>query len=97
MQDADSMELVDRKITAATILGVHVTEVYSLQRVAKVARRYMYGVVADVSMDLSTGCDFTKESDRQLTWRRVRIIRITNYQFLQRMLSILQVKSCIIL
>ena len=28
MDDLDSMELVDRKITAATILGVDITEVY---------------------------------------------------------------------
>ena len=29
MQDLDGMELVDRKIIAATILGVDITEVYS--------------------------------------------------------------------
>ena len=40
MQDIDSMELVDRKIIAATFLGVDVTDVYSLERVAKVVKRY---------------------------------------------------------
>ena len=40
MQDLDSMELVDRKIIAATILGVDVSDVYLLGRVAKVAKRY---------------------------------------------------------
>jgi hypothetical protein len=38
MQDLDSMELVDRKIIAATILGVDITEVYSPERVAKLQR-----------------------------------------------------------
>ena len=70
MQDLDSMEIVDRKIIAATILGVDITEVYSPERVAKVARRY--GLVAGSSMDLTTGFDFTKESDRQLAWKRVK-------------------------
>ena len=40
IQDLDGMELVDRKIIAATILGVDITEVYSPERVAKVAKRY---------------------------------------------------------
>ena len=44
MQDLDGMELVDRKIIAATILGVDITEVYSLLSVAKVAKRF--GMVA---------------------------------------------------
>ena len=59
MQDIDNMELVDRKITADTILGVDITEVYSPERVAKVAKRY--GLAAGSSMDLTTGFDFTKE------------------------------------
>ena len=70
MQDIDSMELVDRKIIAATILGVDATEVYSLERAANVAKRY--GLVAGSSIDLTTGFGFTKESDRQLAWRRVK-------------------------
>jgi hypothetical protein len=70
MQDLDSMEIVYRKIIAATILGVDITEVYSPERVAEVARRY--GLVAGSSMDLTTGFDFTKESDRQLAWKRVK-------------------------
>ena len=70
MQDLDSMEIVDRKIIAATILGVDITEVYSPERVAKVARRY--GLVAGSSMDFTTGFDFTKKSDRHLAWRRVK-------------------------
>ena len=58
------MELGDRKAIAATILGVDITEVYSLERVAKVAKRY--GLVAGSLMDLTTGFGFTKDSDRQL-------------------------------
>ena len=69
MEDLDSMELVDRKIIAATILGVDITEVYSPERVAKVAKRY--GLVAGSSMDLTMGFDFTKEADRQLAWNRI--------------------------
>ena len=68
MYDLDSMELVDRKIIAATIFGVDITEVYSPERVAKVAKRY--GLIAGSSMDLTTGFDFTKEADRQLAWKR---------------------------
>ena len=64
------MELVDRKIIAATILWVDITELYIPELVAKVAKRY--GLVAGSSMDLTTGFDFTKESDRQLAWRRVK-------------------------
>ena len=70
MEDLDCMELVDRKIIVATILGVDTTEVYSPQRVAKVAKRY--GLVAGSSMDLTTGFDFTKELDRLLAWRRIK-------------------------
>ena len=44
VQDLDGMELVDRKIIAAAILVVDITEVYSLERVAKFAKRY--GLVA---------------------------------------------------
>ena len=64
MQDLDGMDLVDRKIIVATIPGVDITEVYSPERVAKVAERY--GLVAGSSMNLTTGFDFTKESDMQL-------------------------------
>ena len=55
---------------AATILGVDITEVYLPERVAEVAKRY--GLVAGSSMALTTGLDFTKESDRQLAWRRIK-------------------------
>ena len=70
VQDLDGMELVDRKIIAATTPGVDNTEVCSPERVAKAAERY--GLVAGSSMDLTPGFDFTKESDRQLAWRRVK-------------------------
>ena len=70
MQDVDNMELVDRKIFAATILGVDIREVNSLERVAKVAKRY--GLVTGSSMDLTAGYNFTKESDKQLAWKRVK-------------------------
>ena len=40
----DSMQEVDRTIMVAAILGVDITEVYSPERVAQVARRF--GLVA---------------------------------------------------
>ena len=50
------MKLVDRKMIAATRLGVYISEVYSPERVAKVAKRY--GLVAVSSVDPTTGFDF---------------------------------------
>ena len=40
VQDINNMELVYRKIIFATILAVDITEVYSPERVTKVAERY---------------------------------------------------------
>ena len=70
MAGVDSMDLIDRKILSAAILGVDITEVYSPERVAKVARRY--GLVAGSSMDLTTGYDFTIEAHKRLAWKKVR-------------------------
>ena len=38
----DSMDIIDRKILASPILGIDITEVYSTERVAKVARSLDY-------------------------------------------------------
>ena len=55
----DSMTEIDRKILAAAILGVDITEVYSPERVAKVAQRF--GLKAGSSFDLTNGWDFNIE------------------------------------
>ena len=68
MQDLDTKEFVDRKIIAATNVGVDIPEVCSPERVAKVAKRF--GLVAVLAMDLTTGFDL--EADRQLVWKRVK-------------------------
>ena len=44
---------VDRKILSAFILGVDITEVYSPERVARVAKKF--GLVSGSSMDLTNG------------------------------------------
>ena len=45
------LDEVDRRIVASVILGVDITELYSPERVAKVARKY--GLAAGSSMDLT--------------------------------------------
>ena len=65
-----SMQLIDRKIMAAALLGVDITEVYSPERVAQVARKY--GLVAGTSMDLTTGWDFNRDDHKKAAWKRIR-------------------------
>ena len=64
-----SMNLVDRKIIAATLLGVDITEVYSPERLAQVVKRY--GLTAGSSMDLTNGWDFNQESHKKAAWRQI--------------------------
>ena len=44
--------------------------IYSPERVAKVAKRY--GLIAGSSMVVTTGFVFTKDTDKQLAWERVK-------------------------
>ena len=67
----DSMNEVDRKIMVAVILGVDITEVYSPERVAQVAKRY--GLVAGSSFDLTNGWDFNLKEHREEARRRIKI------------------------
>ena len=63
--DMDSMQRMsqeDRKIVAQVILGVDVTEIYSPERVAKVAKEF--GLVPGSSMDLTSGWHFTRSDHR---------------------------------
>ena len=48
----------DRKILASMLLGVDITEVYSPERIARVATEF--GLVAGSSMDLTNGWDFAR-------------------------------------
>ena len=66
----DSMTEIDRKILAAAILGVDITEVYSPERVAKVAQRF--GLKAGSSFDLTNGWDFNVEDHRKKAWTKIR-------------------------
>ena len=57
------MTEIGRKILAAAILGVAITEVYSPERVAKVAAKF--GLRAGSSFDLTNGWDFNIAEHRR--------------------------------
>ena len=59
---------IDRNILAAAILGVDITEVYSPERVAKVAQRF--GLKAGSPFDLANGWDFNIEEHRKKAWTK---------------------------
>ena len=52
----------DRKIVAQVILGVDITEVYSPERIAKVAKEF--GLVPGSSMDLTNGWEIRPSTSR---------------------------------
>ena len=62
----DSMDEVDRKILAASVLGVDITELYSPERIAKATRKF--GLQAGSSFDLTNGWDFNVEEHRRKAW-----------------------------
>ena len=66
------MELssVDKRILASCILGVDITEVFSPERIAKLAARF--GLVPGASMDLTNGWDFNRAEDRARAWKNIR-------------------------
>ena len=72
MDDApiDLLNDIDRKIPSASTLGVDITEVYSPERVARVAKKF--GLVSGSSMDLTIGWDFEREDHKRLAWKTVR-------------------------
>ena len=59
----------DRKILAMVILGVDITEVYSPERIATVAKEF--GLTAGSSMDLTNGWDFTRGDHRRAAWKQI--------------------------
>ena len=66
----DGPNEVDGKIQSTAILGVDVTEVYSPERVARVAKRF--GLTAGSSMDLTNGWDFKREDHKRQAWSKIR-------------------------
>ena len=64
------MTEIDRKILAAAILGLDITEVYSPERVAKVAQRF--GFKAGSPFDLTNGWDFNIEDHRRKAWTKIK-------------------------
>ena len=59
-----------RILVAGTLFGVETTDVYSPDRVARVAKKF--GLVSGSSMDLTNGCECEREDHKRLAWRRVR-------------------------
>ena len=66
----DTMNEIDRKILAAAILGVDITEVYSPERVSNVARKFR--LRAGSSIDLTNGWDSNIEEHRRKAWSKVK-------------------------
>ena len=50
-------------------MGVGITEIYSPERVAQVARTF--GLVSGSSMDLTNGCDFNLDDHKRLAWNLI--------------------------
>ena len=75
LDDADDMILnglneTDRKILASVILGVDITEVFSPERAAQVAKLFSH--ISRSSMDLTNGWDFNREDHKRKAWERIK-------------------------
>ena len=66
----NGLDEIDRKILSAAILNVDITEVYSPERVARIAKKF--GMVAGSSMDLTNGWDFNREDHKRQAWSKIR-------------------------
>ena len=66
----DSMTEIDRNILAPAILGVDIAEVYSPERVAKVAAKF--GLRAGSSFDLTNVWDFNIAEHRIKAWSNIK-------------------------
>ena len=64
------MTEIDRKILAAAILGVDISDVYSPERVAKVAAKI--GLRAGSSFDLTSGWDFNIAEHMRKAWSKAK-------------------------
>ena len=72
MDDApiDMLNDIDKKILSASILGVDITEVYSPESFARVAKKF--GLSSGSARDLTNGWDFEREDRKRLVWKRLR-------------------------
>lgn len=68
-EDNMDMNALDRKMLTKAIMGMDITEIYSPERVNKVAQKF--GLSRGLSLDLKTGWDFTLEQHRKKAWRHV--------------------------
>ena len=59
----------DKKILSASSMGVDITETYSPDRVARVARKF--GLVPGSSMDLTNGWDYERDDHKRLARKMV--------------------------
>ena len=59
-----------RLILSAAILGVDVTEVYSPERVARVAKRF--ALTTGSFMDLTIGWDFNRDDHKRQAWSKIK-------------------------
>ena len=66
----DRVHEIDRKISAAAILGVDITEVYFPERVANAAKTF--GIRVGLSFDLTSGWDFNIEEHRKIACATIK-------------------------
>ncbi len=59
-----------KKAVAVAMLGVDITEIYSPERVAKVAAKF--GLRAGSSFDLTNGWDFNIAEHRRKAWSKIK-------------------------
>ena len=60
----------ERRIVSSVILGADLTELYSPERVNKLAGKF--GLTPGHSLDLTNGWDFTKPEDRRRAWKLLK-------------------------
>ena len=61
---------IDRNILAAAIMGVDITEVFSPERVAQVAK--IFGSAARSSMDLTNCWGFNRDDHKRQAWAKIK-------------------------
>ena len=61
---------VGTKIRAAAIMGVDITDVFSPERVAQVAKQF--GLTAGSSMNLTNGWDSNRDDHKRQAWAKVK-------------------------
>ena len=69
-QMMSSLDEIDRRILASIIMSVDVTEVFSPERVNRLAAKF--GLTPGASLDLTNGWDFSLAADRNRAWKLVK-------------------------